>query len=244
MGMENARLINACIPVVQFQSPTSGICGDLTIGNLGGVENSKILAEINRVLPDFYGVCVYLVKEWTKKCDVVAPDKSMLNSFTMTTMTLTVLQELDLLPILLPTNTYSELTLPNAQRTLDTFQQPHVYEGIEQDDVLPGVVVYFCFLCFAEYYSKFDFNNSTVNLMYPRRHRSLYAKIVKEHIEPLGVRRQKGWGTYLLGDHGDSVGHPPSPFPQKSLEESMRHEVVQRQAGMAFAVEDFVNYVS
>nr|CCM15210.1 hypothetical protein, conserved [Leishmania guyanensis] len=144
MGMENARLINACIPVVQFQSPTSGICGDLTIGNLGGVENSKILAEINRVLPDFYGVCVYLVKEWTKKCDVVAPDKSMLNSFTMTTMTLTVLQELDLLPILLPTNTYSELTLPNAQRTLDTFQQPHVYEGIEQDDVLPGVVVYFC----------------------------------------------------------------------------------------------------
>lgn len=65
------------------------------------------------------------------------------------------------------------------------------------------------FLCFAEYYSKFNFNNSTVNLMYPRRHRSLYAKIVKEHIEPLGVRRQKGWGTYLLGDHGDSASSTP-----------------------------------
>ncbi|KAG5506430.1 hypothetical protein JKF63_05933 [Porcisia hertigi] len=242
MGMDNVRLINARIPVVQFEDPVSGIRCDITIGNLGGVENSRILAEIRRVLPDFYGAYVYLVKEWAKKCEVVAPEKSMFNSFTLTTMSLMVLQELGLLPIFIPSGAYGELTLADAQKALESFQLPPVYEGIDQDDERLGEAVYFCFLRFAEYYSKFDFGNGTVSLMCPRRHRSLYSEIVRHHIDLIGARKQKEWTTYLAGDRASSGS--TSPFPQKSFEESMRDEVVQRQADTAFVVEDFVNYVN
>ncbi|KAG5479987.1 hypothetical protein LSCM1_06406 [Leishmania martiniquensis] len=245
LGMENVRFINARIPVVQFRDPTSGIRCDITIGNVGGVENTRILAEIRRVLPDFYGAYVYLVKEWAKRCEVVAPEKSMLNSFTITTMSLMVLQELGLLPIFVPTGTYGELTLTDVKRDLSHFQLPPVYEGIEQDDERLGEAVYFCLLRFAEYYSKFDFSNGTVSLMCPRRHRSLYAKIVKQHMELLGARKKKEWCTYLLSGHGD--GASPiitTHFPQNSFDEAMRSEAIQRQADTAFVVEDFVNYVN
>ncbi|GET88126.1 hypothetical protein, conserved [Leishmania tarentolae] len=244
MGMENVRLVNACIPVVQFLDAISGIRCDLTIGNLGGVENSKILAEIHSTLPDFYGAYVYLVKEWAKNCEVVAPDKSMFNSFTMTTMSLMVLQELGLLPIFVPTGAYGELTLPDVRKALESFQLPPVYEGIGQDDERLGEAVYFCLVRFAEYYSKFDFRNGTVSLMCPRRHRSLYAKIAKQHIELLGERKQKEWSAYLFGGNGDRGVSTSSRFPQRAFEESMRHETLQRQADTAFVVEDFVNYVN
>lgn len=245
MGMENVRLVHASIPVLQFQDAVSGIRCDLTIGNLGGVANSKILAEIHHVLPDFYGAYVYLVKEWAKRCEVVAPDKAMFNSFTMTTMSLMVLQELGLLPIFVPTGSYGELTLPDVRKALDIFQLPPVYEGIGQDDERLGEAVYFCLLRFAEYYSKFDFRNGTVSLMCPRRHRSLYAQIVKQHMELLGERKRKEWSAYLLGDHGDRTASTSSSrFPEKSFEESMRREALQRQANTAFVVEDFVNYVN
>ncbi|KAG5480373.1 hypothetical protein LSCM4_06139 [Leishmania orientalis] len=244
-GMENVRFINARIPVVQFQDPTSGIRCDITIGNLGGVENSKILSEIRRVLPDFYGAYVYLVKEWAKRCEVVAPEKSMLNSFTITTMALMVLQELGLLPIFVPTGTFGELTLTDVERVLGSWKLPPVYEGIEQDDERLGEALYFCLLRFAEYYSKFDFGHGTVSLMCPRRHRSLYAKIVKQHIQLLGERKKKEWCAYLLGGQDDRASSTiSSHFPQRSFDESMRHEAVQRQADTAFVVEDFVNYVN
>ncbi|KPI88789.1 hypothetical protein ABL78_2104 [Leptomonas seymouri] len=246
MGMEKVRFIRARIPVVQFVDPVSGIHCDVSIGNLGGVENSKILAAIHNILPDFYGAYVHLVKEWAKSREIINPDKLMFNSFTITTMSLMVLQELGLLPVFRPSGEFGELTLEDVQRTLATFELPPIYEGIEQDDERLGEAVYYCMLRFAEYYTKFDFRNGTVSLMCPRRHRSLYASIVKKHLELLEARIHKEWSTYFLGSSHEMkqlTGHSDN-FPVKSFKEAMQNEAAQRPSDSPFVVEDFVNYVN
>ncbi|KAK7202171.1 hypothetical protein NESM_000286800 [Novymonas esmeraldas] len=243
-GMEASRLIGARIPVVQFQDPVTSIRCDVTIGNLGGVQNSKILAEIHNVLPDFYGAYVYLVKEWGKRCEVVAPDKSTFNSFTITIMSLMVLQELGLLPVFVPSGDFGELTVADVQKALAGFRLPPAYDGIEQDDVRLGEALYFCFLRFAEYYSKFNFQQGTVSLMCPRRHRTLYADIVKRHIHLLRERKRQEWVTFLATDRGDREVPATTKFPHDTFEEAMRAELLQRQAEGTFVVEDFVNYVN
>jgi predicted nucleotidyltransferase len=242
LGMEKVRMVRARIPVVQFEDPVSGIHCDISIGNLGGVENSKILAEIRNVLPDFYGAYVHLVKEWAKKRELVNPDKLMFNSFTITTMSLMVLQELGLLPVFRPTGRFGELTLTDVQRTLATFELPPVYEGIQQDDERLGEAVYFCLVRFAEYYSKFDFTNGTVSLMCPRRHRALYTNIVEKHLKIWGERKRQEWSTYFLAEPATATGS--SRFPEDAFQSAMKDEALQRVATSPFVVEDFVNYVN
>ncbi|KPA75339.1 putative mitochondrial Mitochondrial Editosome-like Complex TUTase (MEAT1) [Leptomonas pyrrhocoris] len=247
MGMEKVRFINARIPVVQFQDPVSGIHCDISIGNPGGVENSKILAEIHNILPDFYGAYVHLIKEWAKRREMIDPDKLMFNSFTITTMALMVLQELGLLPVFRPSGEFGELTLEDVQSTLATFELPPIYEGIEQDDERLGEAVYYCALRFAEYYSKFDFANGTVSLMCPRRHRSLYASIVKTHLSLFEARMRQGWMTYYSGASQEEAAHVSGSrdnFPEAALKAAMQNEMVQRTTDCPFVVEDFVNYVN
>ena len=242
MGMEKVRFIHARIPVVQFEDPVSGIHCDISIGNLGGVENSKILAAIHNFLPDFYGAYVHLVKEWAKRREMIDPDKLMFNSFTITTMALMVLQELGLLPVFRPSGAFGELTLSDVENALSTFELPPIYEGISQDDERLGEAVYYCMLRFAEYYSKFDFKNGTVSLMCPRRHRSLYASIVAKHLELLEARKRKEWETYLGSETTASVHM--SAFPERAFKDAMENEVIQRTSNTPFVVEDCVNYVN
>lgn len=238
MGMEEVRYIRARIPVVQFVDPVSSIHCDVTIGNLGGVENSKILSVVHAKLPDFYGAFVYLVKEWGKAREVIAPDKSTFNSFTMTTMSLMVLQELGLLPIFHPTGDFGELTLPDAVQAMDAFRLPPIYDGIASDDDRLGEALYFCLVRFAEYYSRFNFAQGSVSLMCPRRHRSLYERIVKKHLELLRQRKEAEWVSHL------GVGRDHGLFDTTAFEEGMQHEAVQRTWDSPFVVEDFVNYVN
>lgn len=246
IGMEKVRFIRARIPVVQFEDPVSGIHCDISIGNLGGVENSKILAAIHNTSPDFYGAYVHLIKEWGKAREMIDPDKLMFNSFTITTMALMVLQELRLLPIFRPTGELGELTLPDVQRALSSFELPPIYEGIEGDDERLGEAVYYCMLRFAEYYSKFDFKNGTVSLMCPRRHRTLYAKIVKQHLQLFEEKKRDMWQSLLDGAETDDMALTPNTRAdsEKMLLESMQNEHGQRTAESPFVVEDFVNYVN
>lgn len=244
LGMADIRMISARVPVVQFRDPVSEVHCDITIGNLGGVENSQILAAIHNKLPDFYGAYIFVVKEWAKNCEVVAPEKSTFNSFAITTMALMVLQELRLLPVFRPSGELGQLTLADATAALDAFELPPVYEGIEQDDERLGEAAYYCLLRFAEYYSKFDFSNGTVSLMCPRRHRTLYAQIVKKHLELFATRKRQAWIDYIRSEPSGGAEPVSRAFPQKSFDAAMHSEAVQRAHNSPYVVEDFVNYIN
>lgn len=238
LGMENVRYIRARIPVVQFIDPVSSIHCDVSIGNVGGVENSKILAAIRAIYPDFYGVYVHAVKEWGKAREVIAPEKATFNSFTMTTMSLMVLQELGLLPIFRsPSGEFGELLLSDVTTAIDSFSLPPIYDTFTCDEKL-GEAVVFCLEKFAEYYSAFDFLNGTVSLMFPRRHRQFYAQMVKRHLELFEKRKRNEWFKHIE-EHPDD-----GPFSEKCFAEGMMHETIQRPADTTFVVEDFVNYVN
>ncbi|CCW59830.1 unnamed protein product [Phytomonas sp. EM1] len=239
MGMENVRFIRARIPVVQFVDVVSGIHCDVSIGNLGGIENSKILAAIRGIYPDFYGAYIYAVKEWGKAREVIAPDKGTFNSFTMTTMALMVLQELMLLPVFsAPTGKFGELTLPDALQAIDSFSLPPIYNEMSGDDEKLGEAVYFCLTKFAEYYSAFDLKNGTVSLMHPRQHRHIYAQMAKKYLQLFEAHKRTEWIKHL-------EAHPEDgPFNEKALEEAMKHEVIQRPCATPFIVQDFVNFVN
>lgn len=64
--MTEVACIHAVIPVVQFVDPHSTIHCDVTIGNIGGVVNSKILGKLREIYPDFYGAYIHTVKQWGK----------------------------------------------------------------------------------------------------------------------------------------------------------------------------------
>ncbi|CCD16892.1 unnamed protein product [Trypanosoma congolense IL3000] len=239
MGMEDVRYIRARIPVVQFTDSVTGIHCDVSIGNVGGVENSKILCAIRAVFPDFYGAYIHLVKEWGKAREVVAPERSTFNSFTLTTMALMVLQELGLLPVFAnPTGDYGELTVADADMALQQFKLPPIYDSLRGDDEKLGEAVYFCLQRFAEYYTKYDFTAGTVSLIHPRRHRSAYERVVRRHLELIGSKKRLEWEKHIA-EHKDD-----GPLDENDLSASMQNEATQRPSNSPYVVEDFVNYVN
>ncbi|ORC89023.1 mitochondrial editosome-like complex associated TUTase [Trypanosoma theileri] len=239
MGMEDVRYIRARIPVVQFTDSLTGLHCDVSIGNVGGVENSKILAAIRGIFPDFYRAYIHLVKEWGKAREVIAPERSTFNSFTVTTMALMVLQELGLLPVFSsPTGEFGQLTLPDVEKQLEKFTLPPIYDSLHGDDEKLGEAVYFCLQRFAEYYSKYDFRSGTVSLIHPRRHRSVYERVVKRHLELLGARKRMEWEKHLAEHREDGA------FNENDFSASMQNESTQRPINTPYVVEDFVNYVN
>lgn len=238
LGMEQVKFIKARIPVVQMIDSVTGIQIDVTIGNVGGVANSRILSLIRDIHPHLIGSYIHLIKEWGKAREVIAPEKSTFNSFTMTTMAIMVLQELGLVPIFdTPSGDFGELTIEDAQFRLQDWKLPPIYDTLTTDEAL-GEAVFFLLQKFAEYYSKFDFRQGTVSLMYPRRHRSLYESIVTKHLELFAAKKKEVWESYIA-EHPDD-----GPFSQEELTAAMRHEQAQRPSTSPFVVEDFVNYVN
>lgn len=240
IGMEKVRYVRARIPVVQLIDPITALHVDVSIGNVGGVANSKILARIRNIFPDFFGAFIHTIKEWGKAREVIAPEKSTFNSFTVTTMGLMVLQELGLAPIFdQPTGELGELLLEDVEAKCRTFALPSIYESLRGDDEKLGEAVLFCLQRFAEYYQQFDFQNGTVSLMCPRRHRRLYQDIAKKHLELFRIKKKAEWEKFF-------VEHPEDGdcFSEKAFEEAMHHEEVQRNGSSPFIVEDFVNYVN
>eukprot|EP00796_Vickermania_ingenoplastis_P005692 gene5692-4058_t len=240
IGMENVRYVRARIPVVQFVDPISTLHVDVSIGNVGGVANSKILALLHDLFPDFFGAYIHIVKAWAKAREVIAPEKSAFNSFTLTTMALMVLQELGLLPVFdKPTGAFGELLLEDAEAKLKDFKLPAVYDSLKGDDEKLGEAVFFCLERFATYYSKFDFHGGTVSLMCPRRHRSMYERIVAKHLELFESHKRQEWMKFFAEhpEDGDS-------FSEEHFTEALHHEIVQRKHDTPFIVEDFVNYVN
>lgn len=239
MGMEHVKYIRARIPVVQFVDPVSSTHCDVSIGNGGGVENSKILRAIHDIFPDFYGAYVHTVKEWGKNREVIAPEKRTFNSFTVTTMSLMVLQELGLLPVFnAPSGEFMELTLADADRAIEDFHLPPIYDTLANDDDKLGEAVLFCLSKFAEYYSAFDFTNGTVSLMCPRRQRVVYDKIATKYLDMYRDHKRQEW-TRHIAEHPED-----GPFSEAAFKEGMHHEVIQRPSDTPFVVEDFVNYVN
>ena len=237
-GFINTRYIEARIPVVQMVDSVTDIHCDVSIGNVGGVENSKILRMVHDIHPDLIGAYVHLVKEWGKAREVIAPDKAMFNSFTMTTMALMVLQELGIVPVLhSPTGTFGELTVVDATRHLEHWKLPPIYDTLDTDDKL-GEAVLFLLQKFAEYYTRFDFKTGTVSLMYPRRLRSIYAEIVATHLELMSDYKKNEWEKHHEEHKSDG------PFDLNDFSEAMKNEAKQRVSNSPFVVEDFVNYVN
>lgn len=240
IGMEQVRYVRARIPVVQLVDPITSLHVDVSIGNVGGVANSTILSRIRDLFPDFIGAFIHTIKEWGKAREVVAPEKSTFNSFTMTTMGLMVLQELGLVPIFdQPTGAFGELLLVDVEAKCSTFSLPPIYQSLRGDDEKLGEAVLFCLQRFAEYYQQFDFQNGTVSLMCPRRHRRLYQDIAKKHLELIRSHKKAEWEKFYK-DHPEDGDY----FSEQAFEEAMHHEEVQRNGTSPFIVEDFVNYVN
>ncbi|KAG8347552.1 Mitochondrial Editosome like Complex TUTase [Trypanosoma vivax] len=239
MGMENVRYIRARIPVVQFTDSVTGIHCDVSIGNVGGVENSKILAAIRQIYPDFYGAYIHLVKAWGKAREVIAPERSTFNSFTVTTMALMVLQELGLLPVFSkPSGELGELTLSDVELLIEQFKLPPIYNSLEGDDEKLGEAVFFCLQRFAEYYTKYNFQAGTVSLIHPRRHRSVYERVVRRHLELLSARKRQEWEKHIAEHKEDG------PLDENDFSAALQNETTQRPSTSPFVVEDFVNYVN
>lgn len=241
IGMEGVRYVRARVPVVQFTDPVSSTRCDVSIGNVGGVSNSKILRSIRDINPDFYGAYINMVKEWGKRREVIAPDRSAFNSFTLTVMALMTLQELGLAPIFSqPTGQFGELTEEDAAKEIDRFALPDIYRSLAGDDMKLGEAVLFCFQRFATYYHRFDFTQGTVSLMAPRRHRQQYKKIVLKHLERFRQHKRAAWESY----HEEHKEEGDGVFSEEDFKEAMFHEEVQRVWDTPFVVEDFVNYVN
>ena len=237
-GMEKVKFIQARIPVVQMMDPISSIPVDVTIGNVGGVENSIILSHIHDLHRDLFGSYIHLIKEWGKAREVIAPEKSTFNSFTMTTMAIMVLQELGLVPVMhSPSGAFGELTVADSLMRLDGWKLPPIYATLTTDDAL-GEAVYFLFHKFAEYYHKFDFTNGTVSLMYPRRTRALYGEIVAKHLQLLEAEKRKEWETFRAAHKEEGA------YTEDDFVEAMKNEQTQRPHASPFVVEDFVNYIN
>lgn len=239
IGMEHVRYVRARIPVVQMIDPITSIHVDVSIGNIGGVGNSKILRCIREIFPDFVGAYVHIVKEWGKAREVISPEKSAFNSFTLTTMALMVLQELGLVPVFdQPSGKCGELQLADVEEKLRGYKLPAIYDTLKGDEQ-KGEAVLYCFIKFAEYYEHFDFVNGTVSLMCPRRHRKLYHTIVQQHLQRFRDQKRAAWIDFFR-EHSESR----ESFDERQFELAMHDEEVQRTSTSPFVVEDFVNYVN
>ena len=238
-GMLHSKFIQAKIPVVQFSDNASGIPCDVSIGNVGGVENSQILFEIKNVHPDLIGAYIHIVKEWGKAREVIAPEKQMFNSFTVTTMALMVLQELAILPVFFKTSgPCGELTLEDAKQALDGWQPPEVYRALKTDEQI-GEAILFLLQKFAEYYSKFDFKEGTVSLICPRRRRTHYQETVAKYLALYGEIKRSKWEAHHK-EHRKEVGD----FSEEDFKDAMINEESQRPFASPYIVEDFVNFIN
>ena len=237
-GMEGVKTIDARYPVVQFTDPATGVLVDVSVGNFGGVENTKILkriCDIHPVIP----IYIYAVKLWAKERDVVNPEKSCINSFTITLMGIMLLQELGVVPIFDKcTGECGELTDADAARTIAGFRLPAIYSTISAtDDEKLGECAEFLFKCFAQYYSSFDFAAGAVSLIMPRRLRSHYIHSVDQYMEHLKKKKKHTWHQFHLENKMQDTG-------KDSWLQVMDGELSQRVAtpDIPIICEDPVNY--
>lgn len=237
-GMQNVRYIQARIPVVQFIDGASGLACDLSIGNFGGVENSKMLRLIHNVHPDLLGAYVFAVKEWGKAREVIAPDKQTFNSFTMTTMALMVAQELSVIPAFdNPSGDFGELTVPDVEAKLADWQLPKPYQNLKSDEQL-GEALEFMLRAFSQYYSQFNFAVGTVSLICPRRLRKVYAATVDNHLKLLSSRKRDEWEKYVANSK------EPCAYTADDFAAAIKNEATQRVHDSPFVVEDCANFVN
>ena len=238
-GFSNPKFIQAKIPVVQCVDPGGGVPCDVSIGNVGGVENSKILGKIRDLHPDVIGAYVHTIKEWGKAREFIAPEKQMFNSFTVTTMAIMVLQELAIVPVFhKTTGECGEVTLADAEEKLDAWTVPDVYARLSKDEDI-GEGVFFLLQKFAEYYSKFDFKTGTVSLICPRRIRPIYHEVSSIYLNRHAEIKRAKWVDHHR-DHFNEVG----AFSEEDLSEAMANEESQRPHASPFVVEDLVNYIN
>lgn len=236
-GNDGVKYIKCRTPVVQFLDAVTSRPVDITLGNVGGVDNSRILHRIGEVAP-IIAVYVYLVKEWGKAREVVAAEKESFNSFTMTVMSMMVLQEVGLLPTFgYPTGDCGELTYDDVDRTLKAFTVPEKYRIAADDDQALGDAALELLNLFAQYYSAFDFKAGTVSIICPRRLRSKYAEIVNLHLHLLMQKRLAAWDAYH-----NTKGN--GEFVQQEFDEAREAEIHQRPSHTPYVVEDFVNYIN
>jgi hypothetical protein len=239
-GMKGVRFVDATIPVVQMEDPGTSLKCDVTIGNLGGVENSRMLRRIHDVHP-VISLYVHTVKEWAKSKEVIAPEKMSFNSFTMTTMAIMVLQELGILPVFVnQSGELGELTVADVEAALKAHALPQVYKDLRaDDDAMMGEALFFLFERFALYYKSFDFVNGTVSLMCPRRLRTLYKDVAREYLNNMSVVRRLKWEQYH-----DTHLKEAGPFEENAFSATMQSEEAQRNPTSFFIVEDFANFVN
>lgn len=243
-GMEKVRYVECRNSVVGFTDPVSSLTVDLTVGNVGGVENSKILGRIRGIYPALIGLYINTVKDWAKAREVIAPAHGSFNSFTVTTMALMVLQELGVLPVFSrPTGACGELTDADAAHTIRNFTLPAAYANIGADDVQLGEALLFLLNAFATYYANFDFRVGSVSLVCPRRTRAVYQQqVVARYMENFRMTKRNAWIELCNG--GSVKSEDVGPFDEVAFAHAMRHEAVQRVSDTPFVVEDFVNYIN
>jgi hypothetical protein len=237
-GMGKVRFIDCRIPVVSFEDNASDVQCDVTVGNVGGVQNSKILRLVHDVHP-IIAMYVHTVKAWAKAKEVIAPEKSTFNSFTVTTMALMVLQELGVLPVFnRPTGACGELTHADVELALAGFALPRIYADLDAaSDAKMGEALTYLLQCFAQYYAAFDFKAGTVSLICPRRVRGMYREVADYYMKTLRQLKLARWEAY----HKENKLGPIDP---DELAQAMHSEEIQRISDTPVVVEDFVNFVN
>ena len=238
-GMQGVKLTLAKYPVVQFTDPGTGVLCDVSVGNFGGVENTKILKRICQIHP-VIPIYVHNVKSWAKMREVILPEKSCFNSFTMTMMSIMVLQELGLVPVFAKaTGDCGELTDADAERALKDFKLPPIYAtiGADDDDKL-GEAAEFLLRSFSQYYAGFDFGAATVSLICPRRRRDYYTEEVEKYMAKLNKRKKETWLAYNKENRLDGG------IDDAAWEKNVNGELSQRPGHTAVVVEDPVNYTN
>uniref|UniRef100_A0A7S1QVL2 RNA uridylyltransferase n=2 Tax=Neobodo designis TaxID=312471 RepID=A0A7S1QVL2_NEODS len=236
-GFSQVKYVEARIPVISFVDAVTDIQVDVTIGNIGGVQNSAILRMIRDVHP-VIPLYIHCVKEWAKAKEVIAPEKSCFNSFTVTTMALMVLQELGVLPVFtIASGQGGELTEGDVKTTLEAWKVPAVYDGCKSSDDTMADAIHFLLSKFAEYYAAFDTKNGTVSLLLPRRLRPMYGESAEYYMRVLADSKREAWERFHKEQGLGAVN--PAEF-----EASMKSERIQRTVESPVVVEDFVNFVN
>ena len=231
-GMVAVRYVASRIPVVQFVDPVTDITCDVSVGNCGGIENSRMLRRMHDVHP-VVGLYVFAVKEWAKQKEVISPEKGCFNSFTVTTMALMVLQELRLLPVFTSqTGLFGEATDMDVGDALAKTPLNPALAGLDANNAESMAdAVTFLLSKFAEYYAAFDFERGVVSLTHPRQLRALYHQSAQLYLEQLKEAKRFSFAT--LG-----------PVDENELSEAMSNEEKQRPSTTPFVVVDIANYVN
>jgi hypothetical protein len=235
-GMSGVKYVEARIPVVSFQDEATDTQVDVTIGNVGGVQNSTILRQLKEMHP-VIPVYVHCVKEWAKSKEVIAPEKSCFNSFTVTTMAIMVLQELGVVPLFKASGLGGVLTTDDVKAALDAWKVPAVYDAAVTDDNVMADALHFLLSKFAEYYSVFDVTQGTVSIILPRRLRPMYGEAVEYYLRCHADEKRAAWEQFYKEN---KMG----PVDENDFQQSMRNERIQRPTDSPVVVEDFVNLVN